>query len=209
MSAQITASEAVKAGPAQAQAPEEASGVASSLDGDETITAVFPSDTTYAMNAGNITDGGEGNGPISVTGRAGAFQADGIMDGDGAVEEDAEDWDNLHIDRNDMTDILAGDGRENSDFETLLLDMTDNDELVLTDDWLHNLTHIDCDGTPNELIIDGGGTAKVKGVDTSGLVEAENVPLPMEGYTAFTYGEGEAASLVYIQNILLASGTDS
>jgi hypothetical protein len=186
----------------------------------------------------NSIDGGGGNDHITIIGHVDTSSSANniIRGGTGGVEDDVEERDILHIDQNNMADIitLSNAGKTNeaqeegtgniSGFETLLLDMTGNEELDLSA-VLQNLTHINSSGgTPNELIIgvnqkaamqngewviSGGGGDNVGSVaiDNSGLTEAASAST-MQGYTAFTYQEGETASLVYIQSILLASGTE-
>jgi hypothetical protein len=186
------------------------------------------SSSAYAMydsssSGSNSIDGGGGNDHITIIGHVDTSSNSNnvIKGGTGGVEEGVVERDILHIDQNNMEDIISlsnvgkSAGKETiSGFETLLLDMTDNGELDLSA-VLQNLTHINSSGgTPNELIIgvnqqaamqngawviSGGDddTAKVTGVEASGLVEDENAANVMDGYTAYTNADGDLH--VYIQ----------
>jgi hypothetical protein len=182
----------------------------------------------------NTIDGGEGSDFIRITGSVDTSGSNFIS---GGVDEDEEkDWDILQIDQNNMQDIIgisgSGAGGHISGFEQLLLDINDGGELTLDDTLLSQLTGINSEGVSNQLVIgvnqsvgkEGDGHRVISGDDdgtgtitltASGLEQVEgsapNLPAnapAMDGYTAYTYTNDGVDALVYIQNILLASGTD-
>jgi hypothetical protein len=156
----------------------------------------------------NSIDGGGGNDHITIIGRVDGNNV--IKGGTGGVEEGVE-RDILHIDQNNMADIIqlsnmgkSANKETISGFETLLLDMTDGETLNLSsNNMLNKLTHINVNSAekPNDLIING----KVTGVTAAGLVQDNSAPA-MDGYTAYTTNTAEDIHVYIQQEIALITG---
>jgi hypothetical protein len=187
--------------------------------GDDTITvsAVVSGDgNAYAMSGSNTgstsnsIDGGGGNDHITIIGHVDTSgnSTNVIKGGTGGVEEGVEERDILHIDQNNMADILAlssegknsAEGGHISGFEELLLDMTGGGELTddllgkLTGDTLKGLTEINNDRDENVLVI------KVND-DASAKLIARVEQLGYGTDTASPYTDDADAQAVYIRII--------